>query len=99
MVQVIGGTLQERLIPVPYSKTSTDQAVSYTLLFTASVLSKQTSWLLHHTTSLLSLLSPLALFAAAAAATRYFSILDAVGLSVTSLLHSAHSNGMSPFFS
>jgi len=31
--QVIGGTLQERLIPVPYSKTSTDQAVSYTPLF------------------------------------------------------------------
>lgn len=27
MIQVIGGTLQERLIPVPYSKTSTDQAV------------------------------------------------------------------------
>jgi len=25
--QVIGGTLQERLIPVPYSKTSTDQAI------------------------------------------------------------------------
>ncbi|KAF2364517.1 hypothetical protein FHG87_004730 [Trinorchestia longiramus] len=24
---VIGGTLQERLIPVPYSKTSTDQAI------------------------------------------------------------------------
>lgn len=25
--KVIGGELQERLIPVPYSKTSTDQAV------------------------------------------------------------------------
>eukprot|EP00095_Tigriopus_kingsejongensis_P007634 snap_masked-scaffold1040_size68023-processed-gene-0.3 protein:Tk07634 transcript:snap_masked-scaffold1040_size68023-processed-gene-0.3-mRNA-1 annotation:"plasma membrane calcium-transporting atpase 3 isoform 1" len=25
--QVIGGELQERLIPVPYSKTSTDQAI------------------------------------------------------------------------
>ncbi|MPC18040.1 hypothetical protein E2C01_010912 [Portunus trituberculatus] len=25
--RVIGGTLQERLIPVPYSKTSTDQAI------------------------------------------------------------------------
>ncbi|GBP65059.1 hypothetical protein EVAR_46853_1 [Eumeta japonica] len=28
--KVIGGELQERLIPVPYSKTSTDQAVSTT---------------------------------------------------------------------
>lgn len=27
--KVIGGELQERLIPVPYSKTSTDQAVRF----------------------------------------------------------------------
>lgn len=27
-VKVIGGELQERLIPVPYSKNTTDQAVS-----------------------------------------------------------------------
>lgn len=27
MCKVIGGELQERLIPVPYSKSSTDQAV------------------------------------------------------------------------
>ena len=27
LIQVIGGELQERLIPVPYSKNSTDQAV------------------------------------------------------------------------
>lgn len=33
--KVIGGELQERLIPVPYSKTSTDQAVRFetSLLF------------------------------------------------------------------
>lgn len=28
LLKVIGGELQERLIPVPYSKSSTDQAVS-----------------------------------------------------------------------
>lgn len=27
-LKVIGGELQERLIPVPYSKNTTDQAVS-----------------------------------------------------------------------
>lgn len=30
ILKVIGGELQERLIPVPYSKSSTDQAVSCT---------------------------------------------------------------------
>lgn len=30
--KVIGGELQERLIPVPYSKTSTDQAVRFTFM-------------------------------------------------------------------
>ncbi|XP_012275642.1 plasma membrane calcium-transporting ATPase 2 isoform X2 [Orussus abietinus] len=34
--QVIGGELQERLIPVPYSKSSTDQAVSAPLLLSFS---------------------------------------------------------------
>lgn len=32
-LKVIGGELQERLIPVPYSKSSTDQAVSRFLQF------------------------------------------------------------------
>lgn len=32
MPQVIGGELQDRLIPVPYSKNTTDQAVSPDLL-------------------------------------------------------------------